>query len=126
MWRIYGQLWDSVGVMKDWDGQEFKRRREELGYTQQGFAELVGVSGQALGKWERNESTPTYRHLQRIHAVLAGEVAETPTQLRAVIEAQQQVLARLAALIEEQSDELDGIAARLAAVEVVLGQRRES
>lgn len=97
-----------------------------MGYTQRAIAELVGVSPQAVGQWERDEAVPTYANLKKISAVLAGEKPESLSDMRAVVEAQQLVLAALAAQVAEQSDELDEIVARLAAVEVVLGQRRES
>lgn len=40
------------------DGNNLKLYRKKLGYTQEQIAELIGVSRQALAKWERGESLP--------------------------------------------------------------------
>lgn len=45
-------------IMKDTIGKRISARRRELGLTQEGLAELMGVSAQAVSKWENDLSCP--------------------------------------------------------------------
>jgi transcriptional regulator with XRE-family HTH domain len=60
-------------------GHVIREHRNKLGYTRDGFARLVGVSGPAVTRWERDEATPSYKKFARI-AQLFGM---TTSQLQA-------------------------------------------
>lgn len=44
-------------------GEKIKEQRKRLGYTQEALAERMGVSRQAVAKWEKNLSAPTAEKL---------------------------------------------------------------
>ena len=56
-----------------------RQAREEKGMSQERLAEELGVSRQAVSKWEMGQSVPTPRNLEGIEAALdlpAGTLAE--------------------------------------------------
>ena len=60
-------------------GTAIRQAREEKGMSQERLAEELGVSRQAVSKWEMGQSVPTPRNLEGIEAVLdlpVGTLAE--------------------------------------------------
>ena len=60
-------------------GTAIRQAREEKGMSQERLAEELGVSRQAVSKWEIEQSVPTPRNLEGIEAALdlpAGTLAE--------------------------------------------------
>lgn len=60
-------------------GTAIRQAREEKGMSQERLAEELGVSRQAVSKWEIGQSVPTPRNLEGIEAVLdlpVGTLAE--------------------------------------------------
>ena len=60
-------------------GTAIRQTREEKGVSQERLAEELGVSRQAVSKWEIGQSVPTPRNLEGIEAALdlpAGTLAE--------------------------------------------------
>ncbi len=55
---------ESEGV-----GQAIKRLREERGMTQELLAEAIGVSRQAVSKWESGRASPGTANLQALSAL---------------------------------------------------------
>jgi DNA-binding transcriptional regulator YiaG len=45
--------------MKVWSVQDIKNLRGCLGLTQEEFAQLVGVTGATINRWENNHNGPT-------------------------------------------------------------------
>lgn len=56
--------------MKKALGERIKLLRKSKGHTQENFAELLGVSFQAVSKWERGESYPDISYLPTISRIL--------------------------------------------------------
>ena len=111
--------------MDQWTGEPLRRARKAKRLTQRALGDLVGVSGAAVGKWESGASTPSYDNAQRIGEVLAGDPPpDNLNQLRAVVEAQAQLVLLLAREARERLGGDDELSERLAALEVVLGRRR--
>ena len=52
-------------------GTAIRQAREEKGMSQERLAEELGVSRQAVSKWEMGQSTPTMRNLEGIETALA-------------------------------------------------------
>lgn len=44
-------------------GENIRKRREELKLSQEDVAERLGVSRQAVSKWEKGQSKPTANNL---------------------------------------------------------------
>lgn len=57
-------------------GQRIRARREALGLSQEQVAEKMGVSRQAVGKWESDDARPGTDNLIRLAALLEMEVQE--------------------------------------------------
>ncbi len=57
-------------------GKLIAQRRKNLGYTQDEFGEIIGVSGKAVSKWERGLSTPDVSLLNRIAVELKISIAQ--------------------------------------------------
>lgn len=57
-------------------GQRIRARRETLGLSQEQVAEKMGVSRQAVGKWESDDARPSTDNLLRLAALLEMEVQE--------------------------------------------------
>jgi transcriptional regulator with XRE-family HTH domain len=51
-------------------GRNLRRHREELGLSQEAFADLVGVHRTYMGGLERGERNLTLKTLERLSAVL--------------------------------------------------------
>lgn len=50
--------------MRNMKGSELKKRRERLGFTQEGLASQLGVSRNTVARWERDEiGIPPYLDL---------------------------------------------------------------
>lgn len=111
--------------MEQWTGETLRQARRAKRLTQRALGDLVGVSGAAVGKWESGAATPSYDHARRIGEVLAGDPPpDNLNRLRAVVEAQAQVVMLLAREARGRMDADDELAERLADLEVVLGLRR--
>ena len=54
--------------------QALKKRREELGVTQEHLAELSGVGLRTLKELERGRSNPTFETLKKLADVLGMEL----------------------------------------------------
>lgn len=57
-------------------GEKISAARKEHGYTQEEFAELLGVTSQAVSKWENNASCPDIMLLPRISQLLNISIDE--------------------------------------------------
>lgn len=57
-------------------GENIKRRREELKLSQEYIAEQLGVSRQAISKWETGQSEPTVSNLIQLAEVLELNLSE--------------------------------------------------
>lgn len=57
-------------------GNLIAQRRKKLGYTQDEFGELIGVSGKAVSKWERGLSAPDVFHINRIAVELKLSISQ--------------------------------------------------
>lgn len=57
-------------------GQRIRSKREALGLSQEQVAEKLGVSRQAVGKWESDDARPSTDNLLRLAALLELEVQE--------------------------------------------------
>ena len=55
-------------------GEAIRRRREELKLSQEYVAERLGVSRQAVSKWETGQSEPTAGNLVQLAEVLETTV----------------------------------------------------
>lgn len=51
-------------------GTMIRQRREEKKISQEGLAEFIGVSRQAISKWEQEKAVPTPENLERLENVL--------------------------------------------------------
>jgi transcriptional regulator with XRE-family HTH domain len=106
-------------------GDKLRQARRAMRLTQKALGDAVGVSGSAVGKWESGEAQPSYDRLVLLGQVLNGDPPpDNLNRLRDVVLAQQEVLSLLARETRERLGDDHEIAARLAALEVVLGQRR--
>ena len=65
-------------------GENIQTARKAKGLSQEALAEQVGVSRQALGKWEKDTALPSLDNLQALAAVLDVSVdvllGTTPTE----------------------------------------------
>ena len=50
-----------------WTGEKIKELREKLGWTQQHFAEVLGISISAIPKWEHNTRKPRPVYQQQLN-----------------------------------------------------------
>ena len=57
-------------------GEHIRRHRKALGYTRDGFAKLIGVSGPAVTKWELGESFPSTKVFSKLARALGITVEE--------------------------------------------------
>lgn len=57
-------------------GERIKERREKLKLSQGYVAEQIGVSRQAVSKWETGQSEPTAENLVRLAEVFETSLAE--------------------------------------------------
>ena len=57
-------------------GENIKKRREELKLSQEYVAEQLGVSRQAVSKWETGQSEPTASNLIQLAAVFEMNLSE--------------------------------------------------
>ena len=60
-------------------GQRIRERREALGLSQEKVAEQMGVSRQAVGKWESDDARPSTENLLRLAQLLATDVQDLAT-----------------------------------------------
>ena len=56
------------------DGKEIAKRRKEKGLTQDALGRILGISGKAVSKWERNLSEPSEKHMEALVEFLGSEV----------------------------------------------------
>lgn len=54
-------------------GDELRRAREAAGLSQRALGDVLGVSGSAVGEWERGESQPTREKVPTIEQALGVE-----------------------------------------------------
>ncbi len=112
-------------MTQNWSGSELRQARMDKGLTLEAVGQAVGVSASAVQKWETDKSQPSYANAARLAQVLAGEPApDNIRKLRAVVEAQAQVVRLLAREAIERLGDGDELAERLAALELVLGRRQ--
>jgi transcriptional regulator with XRE-family HTH domain len=57
-------------------GKAVRRLREEAGYSQEGFADLVGVHRTYMGAVERGEKNISLRNIERIATTLKIRVSD--------------------------------------------------
>ncbi len=57
-------------------GRLIAQRRKDIGYTQDEFGEIIGVSGKAVSKWERGLSAPDVSLINRISVELKVSIAQ--------------------------------------------------
>lgn len=57
-------------------GKLISKRRNDLGYTQDEFGEIIGVTGKAVSKWERGLSAPDVFLINRIAVELKVSIAQ--------------------------------------------------
>ena len=62
--------------MKETFGQRFSRLRKQRGFTQEELAEKVGLSGQAVSKWENDASMPDVSLLVELSEILGVSLDE--------------------------------------------------
>lgn len=65
--------------MKDYKknlGKKIKEKRKELGLTQAGLAEKLGVECKYLSRLETGASTPSFAMLEKLSFVLGTDLAE--------------------------------------------------
>lgn len=106
------------------DGETLRRAREAKGLSRSALARLLNLSPQAVEKWENGLSRPSPANARKLSEVLAGNPPlDELSQLRAVVEAQAQVVRLLAREAVERLGGDDELAARLDALELVLGRR---
>ena len=109
-----------------WDGQTLRDAREAKGMTRAAFADAVGVSYQAVEQWEAGRHSPKPNNVARIREVLEGDPPPTTlSELRAVVQAQRELLLVLADIVVGDRPADDPIVVRLAELEAVLGRRRD-
>ena len=56
-------------------GERIGRLRQEKGLTQVALAEKLGISSQAISKWERGQTFPDLSRLDELSELLGGAVA---------------------------------------------------
>lgn len=93
-------------------GTRIKQARNELGLSQQAFAERVGVSLRTVGTWERNEGRIPDTKIRRVEDVLqvplrvGSDKVESPRLNEATDAEIWDELVRRRAHLEEQLNEL--------------------
>ena len=70
--------------MEETLGKRIVFHRKRLGLTQDALAELMGVTAQAVSKWENDQSSPDTIHLIQLADILDTEVAYLATGVRPV------------------------------------------
>ena len=60
-------------------GEKLKKSRTEKGFSQEKIAELIGVSRQAVTKWEGNQSTPSSENLLALASIYGISLDELVT-----------------------------------------------
>jgi transcriptional regulator with XRE-family HTH domain len=63
-------------VMKMTLGEKIKEQRGKSGFSQEKIAELVGVSRQAVTKWEANQSLPSMANLMKLAEIFGVSLSE--------------------------------------------------
>ena len=72
-------LMDDVPMDPATPKSRLARKREELGYTQEQLAELVGTTSKSVGNWETGKHRPRGQHLRRLSHTLGlspGDILE--------------------------------------------------
>lgn len=62
-----------IDMMKT--GERISRLRQEKGMTQIALAEALGITSQAISKWERGQSFPDVSRLDELSEILGVAVA---------------------------------------------------
>lgn len=62
--------------MKETFGQRFTRLRKQRGFTQEELGEKIGISGQAVSKWENDASMPDVGILVQLSDLLSVSLDE--------------------------------------------------
>lgn len=95
-------------------GQNIQTARKAKGMSQETLAEKIGVSRQALGKWEKDTALPGLDNLQALAAelgtgvdALLGAQAESPAAPAVTLDALRDLLAGTALQYERQIDALN-------------------
>lgn len=70
-------------------GSRIAAARKNLGYTQEEFSQLVGVTSQAVSKWENDLSCPDIMLLPKISQILGISIDELLGNVKTQPEAQQ-------------------------------------
>lgn len=114
-------------------GQALRALRDKAGLTQPQVGAEFGISKQAVGEWESGKSRPDVMKLRKLDSLYAagGKVLELfdlehdeLSSLRAVVDAQTQVLRVLIRDARERLGDESEIGERLADLEAALTQRR--
>lgn len=61
----------------EWTPTLIRSGRQKRGMTMQALADAVGVSQNAVSKWEAGLAKPTYAHARRLEQVLRGNPHES-------------------------------------------------
>jgi DNA-binding XRE family transcriptional regulator len=55
---------------------KFKELRENVGYTQEGLAQRLGVSVSSVRRWERGEGEPSFQHVLQLCVALGCKLED--------------------------------------------------
>jgi len=69
-------IWERKDIMKETFGQRFARLRKQRGLTQEELGEKIGISGQAVSKWENDASMPDVGILVQLSEILGVSLDE--------------------------------------------------
>ena len=85
--------------MNETVGKRIALLRKEKGITQEGLAEMLGVSGQAVSKWENDQTCPDISLLPQLAKILGVTVDE-------LLSGKQELVSSVRLLPEEQRKDI--------------------